>query len=138
MSKIKLAIMLIAGLGFLNAVYLLIIKLTQEPALCIQGVGDCWSVNTSRYSEIYGVPVSLLGALAFLCILFFQWLDVRFNSLNKYTSFIIFGLSLTGTIYSAFLTYIEIWVIRAICPFCVLSAFLMVLILGLSILKLGK
>jgi uncharacterized membrane protein len=47
-----------------------------------------------------------------------------------------FGLSLAGTLYSAYLTYVEFAVLRAICPYCVLSAGLLTLLLALSILRL--
>lgn len=138
MNKPKLASVVIASLGFLDALYLLMIKLTQEPAFCIQGIGDCWSVNTSKYSEIIGIPVSLLGAGAYLAIILIQVSTKRTKFLQKYGPLSFFGISLTGTIYSAFLTYLEIWVIRAICPFCVISALFMLILLLLSIQNLRK
>jgi uncharacterized membrane protein len=43
-----------------------------------------------------------------------------------------------GVIYSAYLTYIEIAVLRTICPFCVVSAIIMILIFALSIVRLAR
>ena len=44
----------------------------------------------------------------------------------------IFGVSLAGALYSAYLTYLELFVIDAICPWCVSSASLLLLALGLA------
>jgi len=43
-------------------------KITNNPRMCIQGLGDCFTVNTSKYSEIAGIPVAVLGAAAYLFI----------------------------------------------------------------------
>jgi len=138
MNKLQKVAIIAAFLGLLDALYLLVIKLTEEPALCIQGLGDCWSVNTSKYSEIYGIPVSLLGALAFLAIVLNLSLENTSKFLSKYGTLAFFGITLTGTIYSAYLTYLEVWVIHAICPFCIISALLMLLLLIISIIRLRK
>lgn len=63
--KIKNATKLIAIFGILDAIYLTIIKYTDNKALCIEGIGDCWTVNNSSYSEWNGIPISLFGILAY-------------------------------------------------------------------------
>ena len=55
-------------LGILDATYLLIFKLSNNHAMCLSN-GGCDVVNASRYSEIYGIPVSVFGILAYLAIL---------------------------------------------------------------------
>ena len=136
MNKPKLASVVIARLGFLDALYLLMIKLTQEPAFCIQGIGDCWSVNTSVYSQIFGIPVALLGTLAFLTLQLIFMFETRIGFLNEYSKYILFGITLVGVLYSAYLTYLEIAVIEAICPFCILSAISMGVLFILSVIRL--
>jgi len=138
MNKLQKVAILAASLGFLNALYLLVIKLTEEPALCIQGIGDCWTVNTSKYSELFGVPISLLGAFAYLAVILILALENRKKFIENYGTLVFFGITLTGTIYSAYLTYLEVWVIHAICPFCIFSALLMLLLLIISIFRLRK
>jgi uncharacterized membrane protein len=138
MFKLNKAAILAAALGLLDALYLLVIKLTEDPAFCIQGIGDCWTVNTSKYSEILGVPISLLGAATYLVILLILTLENRYKILAKYGTILLFGITLSGTIYSVYLTYLEIWVIHAICPFCIISALLMLLLLIFSIIRLSK
>lgn len=134
--KLRIAATILAVIGVIDAVYLLIIKWTNNKALCLQGVGDCWSVNTSKYSEIAGIPISLLGIGAYLVILALLMLEDRGEFWKNNSPMIIFGISLAGTLYSAYLTYVEIYVIRAICPFCVISAIMILGLLGVSIARL--
>lgn len=130
--------LILSGLGLLDALYLAFVKLSNQRGLCLQGVGDCWTVNTSRYSEIFGFPISFLGAGAYFLILILLLLEAKGTFWENNSPLIIFGISLTGVIYSAYLTYIEVAVLKAICPFCVLSAILMISLFGLSIVRLVK
>lgn len=125
-------------IGFIDSVYLYIIKITNNKSLCLPGIGDCWSVNNSRFSEIAGVPISLLGAGAYLTIIVLLWLEGRNLFFQQYGPLLLFGLTLFGTIYSLYLTYIEIFVLHAICPFCVISAVVMVFLFALAIPHMVK
>jgi uncharacterized membrane protein len=127
----------IAGIGFLDAVYLIILKYTNNKGMCLQGIGDCWSVNISRYSMIGGIPVAVLGAVGFLAIIALLLLENRGGFWQDQGLMINFGLSLIGVLFSAYLTYLEIAVIHAICPFCVLSAICMLILFGLNLARLA-
>lgn len=135
-NKLRIASAILALIGLVDALYLTGIKLTHTEAACIQGLGDCQTVNTSRYAEIQGIPVALLGALAYLAILFVLYLESKSAFVNENGSLMVFGIGLTGTLFSAYLTYLELAVIHAICPFCVLSAICMLTIFILSIVSL--
>ena len=136
MKSLRTIAIAAAILGILDSIYLLIIKVTNNKALCIQGVGDCWSVNTSRYSEVFGIPLSVLGIIAYAVILIL-WILLPRNDFFKHNIPIAnFMLSLIGVIYSAYLTYLEIAVIKAICPFCVVSAILLVILFVVSLIQL--
>jgi uncharacterized membrane protein len=93
-------------------------------------------VNTSQYSEIWGIPIALLGAGAYLVIIVLLLLEERSELMREYSPLLVFGLSLVGVIYSIYLTYIEVAVLRAICPYCVISAVVLVLLLVLSTIRL--
>lgn len=127
----------IAGIGFLDAVYLIILKYTNNKGMCLQGIGDCWSVNISRYSMIGGIPVAGLGAVGFLAIIALLLLEKRGGFWQDQGLMINFGFSLIGVLFSAYLTYLEIAVIHAICPFCVLSAICMLILFGLNLARLA-
>jgi uncharacterized membrane protein len=136
MKSLRTIAITAAILGILDSIYLTIIKLTNNKSLCIQGVGDCWSVNTSPYSEISGIPVSLLGVFGFTAILVAWVILPRSEFTRRNVPIVSFMLTLIGVIYSAYLTYLEIAVIKAICPFCVTSALLMVILFVVSVIQL--
>jgi uncharacterized membrane protein len=124
-------------LGALDALYLLIFKLTGNSHMCL-GNGGCHDVNFSSYSVIYGIPVSVFGLSAYLAILCILFLEGRLKIAKENGPVAIFGISLGGVAFSAYLTYLEIYVIHAICPFCVASAILITLIFILAIIRLVK
>lgn len=129
------AAVVMAALGLVDAAYLTWIKLADATASCA-GIGDCDAVNSSQYAEIAGIPIALLGAGAYALILMLLLLEPRFSPQAETLRLSVFGLSLAGTLYSAYLTYVEVAVLHAICPFCVVSAVLLVGLLVVSILRL--
>ncbi len=126
-----------AIVGFLDSVYLTWIKLSNQEGVC-SGIGGCEKVNTSSYSEIAGIPVALLGAGAYLVILFLFIVENRSKFWEENSPLYIFGASLIGVLYSGYLTYIEIAIIHAICPYCVLSAITILIIFIISIFRLRQ
>ena len=134
----KLVFIGIILVGIANGVYLSIMKLSNNSSMCIKGLGDCWTVNSSVYSQILGIPVAVLGTLAFITLLVLTLLDGRTPFFSDYGIYFIFGVSLVGTSYSAYLTYLELEIIRAICPFCVLSAISMLTLFIMSTYRLVK
>ena len=124
-------------LGAADAIYLLILKYSQVEAMCIGNHG-CINVNNSVYSMIYGIPVSLLGLLAYLAITSILFMEPRWKLAKLRGPLAVFGLSLTGALFSAYLTYLEYFVIHAVCPFCIASAVLISLIFILSIIRLVR
>jgi len=125
-----------SGIGLADSLYLTILKTTNNQTMCIKGLGDCWSVNMSSYSEVFGIPVAFLGALAYslLLILFIPGLLPRISVVLK--DQMAFGVSFSGFIYSIYLTYLEIAVIKAVCPFCVVSAVMMTVLFISTLLRL--
>jgi len=124
-------------LGAADAIYLLVLKITQAEAMCV-GSHGCITVNNSSYSEVFGIPVSVIGLFAFLAIAAILILEPRWKFIGEYGPLAIFGISLVGVLYSAYLTYIELFVIFAACPFCVASAILMTFIFILAIIRLVR
>jgi uncharacterized membrane protein len=127
----------LACLGVLDATYLLVYKLTNNNAMCL-GNGGCHDVNFSPYAEIGGIPVSLIGMVAFLVIVGILILEPRLKIVKENGSLAIFGISLAGVAFTAYLTWLEIYVIHAICPFCVASAIIIAMIFILAIIRLIK
>jgi uncharacterized membrane protein len=127
----------LAVLGVLVSAYLTWTKVFGVNALCT-AAGDCEAVNNSVYSEINGFPVAGLGLGAYVLITLLLGLENRWRVLQDYGPLAVFGLALTGTLYSAYLTYVELFVIRAVCPYCVISAVIITAILVLSSVRLAR
>ena len=126
-----------AVIGLLVSIYMTIYKLTANDAMCL-GNGDCSTVNASRYSEIYGIPLALLGVAGFLAILFVHFMENRSRFFEEQGTLMVFGMGLFGFVFSLYLTYLELYVIHAICPFCVASAVAMTIVFIVGIIRLAK
>ena len=125
----------LAALGALDAAYLTWIKFANTQALCT-GAGGCEAVNTSVYSEINGIPIAAFGLGMYLLIALLLGLENRVELARTYGRLAVFGLALTGTLYSAYLTYVELFVLHAVCPYCVISAVAVTALLVLAVARL--
>ena len=118
----------IAGLGV--ALYLTYVETTSARAIC-GPIGDCNAVQQSPYAKLFGIlPVGLLGAFGYVAILL-AWLYRRFrrDRLAHLAGPALFGMGLFGTLFSIYLTYLEIFVIKAVCIWCISSAILITLLM---------
>jgi uncharacterized membrane protein len=121
----------LAGMGISG--YLTWAHLAHRSVICGQSQG-CDIVQQSVYSEIGGVPVALLGLLAYSGLFLLTLVQDRGpESVQDYVPLAIFGVALVGVLYSAYLTYLELYVIYAICQWCVTQAVVITLILLLSL-----
>ena len=134
-TKRQRAIGLLAALGSIDALYLTWIRVSDAKAAC-GSLGDCEAVNTSIYSEIIGIPVAMLGLAMYVLIVVLVWLEARRPELTEWVQLAVFGLALVGLIFSGWLTYVEIEILQAICPYCVISAVLIGAIFALSVIGL--
>ncbi len=124
-------------LGSLVSIYMTIYKLTENNSMCL-GSGDCSTVNASPYSQVYGIPVAFVGVLGYLSILALLLLENRYRFLQENGTLAIFGLALVGFIFTLYLVYLELYVIEAICPFCVTSQITMTILFALSVVRLVR
>lgn len=116
------AMVVLAGLGVGIAGILTWFHLSGTPALCA-GAGGCEQVQASRFASVAGAPVALLGLALYLGLLVLGlWRAWGGRATPLTVSLALFGLALAGTLYSAYLTYLELAVIGAVCPWCVASA----------------
>jgi uncharacterized membrane protein len=125
----------LAGLGMLVSAYMTIYKLTDNQTMCL-GNGGCSVVNSSVYSEVYGIPVALVGLLGYSAILAVLILSSRSTLMGSNASLLVFGLCLTGFLFTLYLIYVEIALIRALCPFCLASQAIMTFLFAISVILL--
>jgi uncharacterized membrane protein len=111
-----LAIAAIAAVGLLIAFYLTATKLSGGLPVC-GPVKGCEDVARSEYSSILGIPVAAFGALfsALIGILGLIWAFAQDRRALLGT----YGLGLFGILFVAYLTYLELFVIHAVCAWCV-------------------
>ena len=126
-----------AIVGIVVSIYLTWSKITHRPVIC-GGYGGCETVNSSSYATIGNIPIALLGVGAYATILVLLLLENRSSFWREYSTMVVFGLALVGFLYSLFLTWVEIAVINAICPYCVVSAIAITLIFILAIIRLVR
>lgn len=123
--------------GLLVSIYMTIYKVTSNDSMCL-GSGDCSTVNASRYSEVNGIPVAAIGILGYVAILGVLLFENRNTFFKQNGTLLIFGMALTGFIFTVWLIYVEIALLKAICPFCVTSQVAMTIIFILAVIRLIK
>jgi uncharacterized membrane protein len=136
-ARYRMISIVLSLIGALDSAYLTWVKITHQEAFC-GGSGECATVANSPYSEIFGIPIAILGLGAYLVIIGLHILESRSKLWLQNAPLLIFGMTLAGTIYSAYLTYLEIWVIYAICPYCVLSAVVMTLLMIIALIRFWR
>lgn len=128
----------IAGLslaGFLDAVYLTATHYSGSIKCTLSG---CTDVLTSTYADLWGIPIALFGAIYYFIILItaLLYIDRRAKiALPVITILPIFGFGFT-----LWLLYLQIFILRALCQYCLLSALIstILFILSLVIIKKNK
>lgn len=125
---------ILSAAGIAVSIYLLTVHWGWWSAVCL-GVGNCELVNTSRFSEFLGLPVALWGIGAYVALLVLSILVLR-QDFSPWAQRGLFIVSAFGIVFSLYLTYIEVFVLHEICPWCVLSAVIVTCIAVLSALEL--
>jgi uncharacterized membrane protein len=128
--RLGVAIAVVAALGVGVAGYLAYVHYAGVHAFCVAGGGGCEKVQTSAYAKLAGVPVALLGLIAYLALIASLTLP---GENGRFAGAII---AIAGFGFSAYLTYREIFTIKAICQWCVASAVLMGALAVLTTLRL--
>lgn len=107
--------------GVAVSAYLLGARLSSGPMFCLTG-GGCETVNSSPYSEFLGVPVSAFGLAVYLALAGAALMWSRLGpTAPEWLPLGAFGLALFGFLYSAYLTYVEAFVLHAYCSWCLMS-----------------
>ncbi|MCB0204072.1 MAG: vitamin K epoxide reductase family protein [Anaerolineae bacterium] len=122
--------------GIAVAGYLTYVKLFAIEPYCA-GVGNCEAVQTSPYAELMGIPVAIWGLFTYIVLLGMVLVKrADWRDLGHLAGMAFFLVTMVGVIFSAYLTYLELFVIHAICPWCVASAVVMTLLFVLSVIEM--
>ena len=119
--------MVLAFCGLSDSLYLTQNEMSNTPLLCsVQNLSGCNIVATSQYANLFGIPLAEYGALFYAFIFIAAALEiVIFDQLLRR---MLQGFSLIGILISIYLTFIEVYVIHALCIYCIASALIALLI----------
>ena len=122
--------------GIFVALYLLLYKIGKIGNLSCS-IGSCETVNTSKWSRFLGLPVAAWGVLFYLDVFAVALIGTlpRFEN-ERVISVVLVAEAAVGVLFSAWLTYLELAVIHAICIWCVTSAVIVTLMLVVSLADL--
>jgi uncharacterized membrane protein len=126
---LRLSTAVLALLGVAIAGYLTWVHYAGLDPVCVGGGGGCERVQSSRWAELAGIPVAVLGLVGYVAILTSLVLP---DALGRQAAAF---LALVGLGFSAWLTYVELVEIEAICQWCVASAVVMTALAGVSVAR---
>ena len=116
------AIAVLALVGFFVALYLWLHALGIGGSLKC-GTGGCDTVQTSRWAAFLGLPVALYGVVGYAAMLAVALAALRPAALGRRgPTLVLVALATGGMLFTVYLTYLELFVIQAICRWCVVSA----------------
>ncbi len=130
--RVSIALVIV---GLLVSIYMTIYKVTSNDSMCL-GSGDCSTINASRYSEVNDIPVAAIGVIGYVTILAVHYFENRNQFFKQNGTLLIFGMALTGFLFTVWLIYVEIALVKAICPFCVTSQAAMSIIFIIAVMRL--
>jgi uncharacterized membrane protein len=124
---------LVALVGLFVALYLALYKAGVIGSLAC-GAGSCQTVQLSRWATFLGLPVAFwgVGYYAAVFALALAGIQERWSESTR-TALALVVLTGWGVLFSAWLTYLELFVIRAICRWCVVSAVIALTLFGLAL-----
>jgi uncharacterized membrane protein len=128
--RLRVAALVTALLGVCVAAYLTYVHYAGLQPFCAGGGHGCERVQSSSYASLGGMPVAVLGLTGYLAII------VALVVPGEPARLVAAALAVSGFGFSAYLTYLELFVIHAICQWCVASAILLTLIAVLAVWRL--
>jgi uncharacterized membrane protein len=124
------------GLGV--SLYLSYVEVGQVKAVC-GPIGECNIVQASEYAQLMGIPIAVLGTLTYITVLALwagqRYLPARQGDIS-FTCLI--ALTIFCTLFSIYLTVIELFAIGAVCAWCLGSAVISTLLMILAVTAMSK
>ena len=117
----------ITFLAILASAYLSVLFYNHDLAApcTINYFWDCGAVSNSPYAILLGIPVAIWGLITYL-FLFFTGFALLYK-FNKCLFQLIFAITAFGVVFSLYLTYAELFLIHAICLFCLAQQILIII-----------
>ncbi len=135
-KPLNLLSLILAIAGTAVAGYLTYVHYNQGALVC--GIGDCELVQSSKYAKMFGIPIAVFGLLMGISLVGLLIVRSTVQRFADLANMAILVLLISSAIYTAYLTYLEIAVIKAICQWCVTFAVLMLLVLGVEAFRMKR
>lgn len=134
----KIAVIIIGLIGFFDSGYLTYSHYSNQEVACptVKEVNSCEIVATSSYSTMMGTPLALFGMGFYLLITAIGFISLKEK--YQFTLNFITPLAFMAWVFSVRLTYLQMFVIKSFCYYCLLSALLSTILLALGVLMVKK
>lgn len=126
-QPLTLASLVLALAGFVLSAYLTYVH--YQPGALVCGTGGCEVVQQSKYSEMFGIPIAIFGLLMFAALIALVVIRELRPEYSDIISTLVLMILVAAILYWAYLTYIELNVLYAVCQWCVATSITSVLLL---------
>jgi uncharacterized membrane protein len=134
--RMSAALLSLAGL-FISA-YLYLYKIGKIGSLAC-GAGECETVQLSRWSQFAGVEVALIGLAGYAGLLVLSLAGLQPGlAARRWPPRLLAVLAGIGVLFTIYLTYLELFVIHAVCRWCVASGLIILAIFLVALLELRR
>jgi len=132
--KLSISILSLIGIGISG--YLTYVHYYNIGSTCLFGT-DCNVVLSSYYATMWDVPLALLGLLMYIVLAVLGlWSLLAKEGQRNMLDMGIYGMALSGTLFTIYLYYLEIFKIHAFCTWCIGSSIVIFIMLILSLINL--
>lgn len=133
MLYLYISIILLALWGLFTTFRIYIKKKSPEPMVCPLGA-DCHAVVKSEFSSFFGIGLEVFGAAYYGMIIIAYSLAIFVPSIfNDWATFILFGFTMSAFLFSVYLTFVQAFLIKSWCSWCLISASISTAIFALAI-----
>ncbi len=136
--NLRMGAALLSLLGLFVSVYLYLYKIGLIGTLAC-GTGGCETVQASSWSRFLGVEVALIGVIGYAALLVVSLASLQPQLAGqRWAAALLAALAGGGVVFTGYLTYLELFVIHAVCRWCVGSASIILATFVVALLELRR
>mgnify|MGYP001564589588 FL=1 len=129
--RINRIIFVLSLVGVIIAIYVLQSFLRDAPIVCLNS--GCELVRKNPASYIFGIPVPAFGLVGYSFLAILAFAKTTKGTKKHIISSLMLGIATFGALFVTWFTYTELFVIRAVCTWCAVSAVNMLIIFALTL-----
>ncbi len=108
-------------LGLLDTIYLSYTRYMHIDKMFCNGLSGCGIVESSPYAVMFGVPLAYLGLLFYMVMFIISLLLIYKVSIPRLRD-VVLAMTIFGALDSIYFIYLQAFVIKAFCFYCIISA----------------